>query len=161
MASNIITTEKVLYEISTLGFPFLYQEVLEVNDRGINFTNRGLFSFLFKTNLFIPYDQISAFEVSKFLFGLQVDLKITSTSGKTLRMQQVNKSQAEAAREIIYQTKEKTLNNKLKNSVENINIKQTETTDVAEQILKLSKLKEDGVITHEQFENQKNKLLNL
>ena len=32
--------------------------------------------------------------------------------------------------------------------------------DVADQILKLKKLKDEGVLTNEEYENQKNKLLN-
>jgi hypothetical protein len=156
-----MATGKVLYEISTKGLTFLYEEILEVNDRGINYTNKGLFSLLKKTNIFIPFDQIAAFEVSKMILGFQTDLIITSTSGKVLNLKNVNKSQAEEAREIIYQSKEKALSSKMKNSSEKNDSKQTETMDVADQILKLSKLKEAGVITHEQFEIQKNKLLNL
>jgi hypothetical protein len=155
-----MASDRVLYEISTKNFTFLYEEILEVNERGINYTNKGLFSIFIKTNIFIPYDQISAFEVSKLFLGLQVDLVVTSTSGKVLKIKNVNKSQAEEAREIIYQTKEKALNKKMKNSFENNNSNQTGMVDVADQILKLKKLKDEGVLTNEEYENQKNKLLN-
>ena len=155
--------DNILYELSTRSpVSFLHKEVIQITSKGINYTNSGLASAVAKENIFVPYDQIAAVEVLKILLGLQVNFIITSTSGKKLRLQQVDKEQAERAKEIIYESQKKALNDKLRNTNTNDNSfsnNNTSTIDVADQLLKLSKLKESGIITQDEFEAQKKKLL--
>ena len=154
--------DNILYELSTRSpVGFLHKEVIQITSKGINYTNSGLASAVAKENIFVPYDQIAAVEVLKILLGLQVNFIITSTSGKKLRLQQVDKEQAERAKEIIYEAQKKALNDKLRNtsSVDNSFSSNNPTIDVADQLLKLSKLKESGIITQDEFEMQKKKLL--
>ena len=166
MFKNInMNEDAILYELSTKSpIGFLHKEVIQITSKGINYTNTGLASAVAKENIFVPYDQIAAVEVLKILLGIQVNFIITSTSGKKLRLQQVDKEQADRAKEIIYEAQKKSINSNLKNAntqeINNSN-NSSEKIDVADQLLKLSNLKDAGIISQEEFDNQKKKLLGL
>ena len=157
--------DNILYELTTRSaVGFLHKEVIQITEKGINYTNTGLASAVAKENIFVPYDQIAAVEVLKILLGLQVNFIITSTSGKKLRLQQVDREQAERAKEIIYEAQKKSINSNLKNSSPPDNsttINNSDKIDIADQLLKLSNLKDAGIISQEEFDSQKKKLLSL
>ena len=160
-----MSEDNILYELSTRSpVGFLHKELIQITEKGVNYTNTGLASAVAKENIFIPYDQIAAVEVLKLFLGLTVNFIITSTSGKKLRLQQVDKEQAERAKEIIYESQKNLINSNLRNinSANNIASNQnSDKIDVADQILKLSTLKDSGIISQEEFDSQKRKLLGM
>ena len=156
--------DNILYELSTRNVVgFLHKELIQITEKGVVFTNTGLASAIAKESIFIPYDQIAAVEVLKLFLGIQVNFIITSTSGKKLRLQQVDKEQAERAKEIIYEAQKKSINSNLKNFDSNNTSSNivSEKIDVADQLLKLSNLKDAGIISQDEFDSQKRKLLGL
>jgi hypothetical protein len=157
--------DNILYELSTRNVVgFLHKELIQITEKGVVFTNTGLASAIAKESIFIPYDQIAAVEVLKLFLGIQVNFIITSTSGKKLRLQQVDKEQAERAKEIIYEAQKKSINSNLKNFDSNNNTSSnivSEKIDVADQLLKLSNLKDAGIISQDEFDSQKRKLLGM
>ena len=149
---------QILYEISTKGNTLMYKENLQITDKGINYTTGGAVSLIAKENLFITYSQISAVEIIKLIIGIQHDLIITSTSGKKIRIRNLYKDDAEKAKSVIYESQQKLLNTN--NVVVNQN-NQSNIVDVADQIAKLSALKDNGILTQDEFDSQKKKLLGL
>jgi hypothetical protein len=152
-----MSDDTVLYELTTKGLAGIHTDVLEITSKGVNYTNRGLASSLAKRDTFIPYDQISSVEVLKLLFGMQYDFSISTTSGKKIKLTNVHQDQAERAKDLIYESQKKLVSSAvLKNVNTNSN---TSNIDVADQILKLSKLKDAGILSQEEFDLQKKKIL--
>jgi len=146
---------QILYEISTKGNTLMYKENLQITDKGINYTTGGAVSLIAKENLFIPYSQIAAVEIIKLIMGIQHDLIITSTSGKKIRLRNLYKDDAEKAKSVIYESQKKSLTSS------NNNQNNQGSLDVADQIAKLSSLKDQGILTQDEFDTQKKKLLGL
>jgi hypothetical protein len=146
---------QILYEISTKGNTLMYKENLQITDKGINYTTGGAVSLIAKENLFIPYSQIAAVEIIKLIMGIQHDLIITSTSGKKIRIRNLYKDDAEKAKSVIYESQKKSLTSS------NNNQNNQGSLDVADQIAKLSSLKDQGILTQDEFDTQKKKLLGL
>jgi len=146
---------QILYEISTKLNTLIYKENLQITDKGINYTTGGAVSLIAKENLFIPYSQIAAVEIIKLIMGIQHDLIITSTSGKKIRLRNLYKDDAEKAKSVIYESQKKSLTSS------NNNQNNQGSLDVADQIAKLSSLKDQGILTQDEFDTQKKKLLGL
>jgi hypothetical protein len=87
--------------------------------------------------------------------GIQHDLIITSTSGKKIRIRNLYKDDAEKAKSVIYESQKKSLTSS------NNNQNNQGSLDVADQIAKLSSLKDQGILTQDEFDTQKKKLLGL
>jgi hypothetical protein len=152
--------EQILCEVSTKSqlTSLVHKEVIEVHQKGVNYTTKGATSIVAKQNIFIPFDQIAVVQVVKLFMGLQFDFIITSTSGKKLHVRDVYKDQAEKAKQIINESQQRLANAGSQPSSSN---EYSSTIDVADQLLKLSKLKDAGIISDFEFEAQKKKLLNL
>jgi hypothetical protein len=153
-----MSNELVLLELSTKGLVGIHVDVINITSKGVIKTNRGAFSLLSKGDIFIPFDQIAAVEVIKLLMGLQYDFIITSTSGKRLELKNVPREQAETAKNLINESKSKILNI---NGINNMYNDNSSNMDTADQLLKLSKLKDSGILTQEEFDSQKKKILGI
>jgi len=149
----------VLFQLTTKGLSLVHQGILEITEQGLHYTNKGIGSALNKENLFIPYNEVAAINVEKILMGIQYNFSITSTSGKILKMENVHKEQATKAKAIIQDNQMKFMRKTARNN--ETGTMNHQPVDLADQILKLSKLRDDGILTQEQFETQKQKLLNL
>jgi len=149
-----------------LGGPlskYVTNYLLKISGKGVQYINGGLFSAIVKEDIFLPYDQIASVEISKYLMGFQVDLVITSTSGRKLKLLNTHKDQAEKAQSLIYETKRIFLNQSSGDLSESFIPKKDiqSPVDVADEIMKLSKLRDSGILSEEEFVSQKKKILNL
>lgn len=149
--------EQNLYEVTTKSQlnSLIKKETINITNNGIYYKTSGVVSVIAQENIYIPYEEIAAVEVLKLLMGMQYDIIITSTSGKKLHLRHVYKEQAYKAQSIINEFREKMKSNKFINS----NTEKPNITDVADELLKLSKLKDAGILTQSEFEIQKKKLL--
>lgn len=91
------------------------------------------------------------------MFGIQYDFAISTTSGKKIKLTNVHQDQAERAKDLIYESQKKLLSSAVfKNVNADLN---TSNIDVADQLLKLSKLKDAGILSQDEFDLQKKKIL--
>ena len=108
----------------------------------------------FTDEVFIPMDEITAFDIKKFGFGLQTNLKL-DTATKTRQLPNVKSEEAKIAIDIFTKARSD-FRNSQQNNVGN---QKENSNDLADQLLKLSELKDKGILTQEEFDNQKKKLL--
>ena len=129
--------------------------VLRVTKEGVFHFSEGIVTVLAKENTFIPWVNISSVEVYTILF--QTNIKVIATSGKTYEVVNVEKQVAKDAQELILKLQKGNQNNNTKPISENVN----SNLNIADELEKLSKLKDIGILTQEEFENQKQKLLRM
>jgi hypothetical protein len=132
---------------------------LVITKEGVEYFAEGIVTALGNKNTFIPWENISSVEVKTILF--QTNFKVFTTSGKTYEVINVEKQVAIEAKELMLQLQQehqkKVTSSNHKQSHESSN----STIDVADQLEKLSNLKDRGIITQSEFDAQKQKLLGL
>jgi hypothetical protein len=126
----------------------IVRQSLEITEEGLKYSSKGLGGALAHIKIFLPFEQVASLDVIKKLMGIETDLSIVSVSGKTYAVSNVRKAEAEKAIDVFNEFKNKNKSNSKES-----------TLDVADQLLKLSKLKDNGILTQEEFDEQKKKLL--
>ena len=124
---------------------------IEIFDEGVKYK---WYKFGFSDEVFIPMDEITAFDIKKFGFGLQTNLKL-DTSTKTRVLPNVKSEEEKIAIDIFTKARSD-FRNSQQNNVGN---QKENSNDLTDQLLKLSELKDKGILTQEEFDNQKKKLL--
>jgi hypothetical protein len=133
--------------------------VIRVTKEGVEYFAEGIVTALGNKNTFIPWENISSVEVKTILF--QTNFKVFTTSGKTYEVINVEKIVAIEAKELMLQLQQE---HQKKNTSSNNNQPQeslNSTIDVADQLEKLSNLKDKGILTQAEFDIQKQKLLGM
>ena len=124
---------------------------IEIFDMGVKFKRHKLG---FKDEVFVPMDEVNSLDIKTMAFGLQTNLKL-DTSGKTRQLPNVNSKEAKIALEV-FSKAQSDFKNIQQNNVDN---QKGNSNDLTDQLLKLSELKDKGILTQEEFDAQKKKLL--
>jgi len=133
--------------------------VIRVTKEGVEYFAEGVVTALGNKNTFVPWENISSVEVKTILF--QTSFKVFTTSGKTYEVINVEKQVAIEARELMLQLQKEHQNtNTISNNKSNQESSNS-TIDIADQLEKLSKLKDMGILTQVEFDSQKQKLLGM
>lgn len=149
-------SEEILLEIKSndlIGSVY-EREVLHVKDDGLHLFKEGIKTYYKNDNIHIPFHHIVSVEIDKKVFGIQYDLRIRDSSGKSHFVSSVNKEEGENAKRFIIEMRE-WVENQNKKSNHNL----TKTVDFTEQLLNLAKLRDSGILTQEEFEVQKSRIL--
>lgn len=133
--------------------------VIRVTKEGVEYFADGIITALGNKNTFIPWENISSVEVKTILF--QTNFKVFTTSGKTYEVLNVEKKVAIEANELMLQLQNEHQNKNTSSNNNQILESSSSTIDVADQIEKLSNLKNKGIITQSEFDAQKQKLLGM
>ena len=129
------------YETKILGSDSIRNGVFVATNKRVIFFAKKMFGFDMET---FPLSKVSAIEFSKNLFGKSINLTM---SGNSAKMKWINKGEPEA------------LVNYVRENMGETASTTTSSEDIPSQISKLAELKDQGVLTEEEFSLKKTELL--
>ena len=145
-------SDEILLKVMSSSIVGIVSSVIVVKDDGVHLTFEGAATLFANNNLHIPFENISSINTQKKMLGLVYTLVITEISGKTHEVQDLKKDDALNASKFILEMKAYTKEIQQANNNSN-------SIDFTQQLLNLAKLKDAGVLSQEEFENQKKIIL--
>jgi len=142
---NVIAVVQGAYEIKMMGRNSLRKGILIATNKRIVFYAKKLTGFDLEV---IPYDKVSSYETGKAILGYYISL---FTSGNDCKMKYI-KSKDDFD----------TFVNHVKENIGKVKLADDQPAnkpDIPDQIKKLSELKDDGILTADEFESKKQELL--
>lgn len=134
------------YETKLMGNDTVKNGVFVATEKRLIFFAKKLFGFDLET---FPYKNISSIEQSKGMMGHTITI---FASGNKAKMKWIKTGEVAQFTQFV--------NSKLGNGAqENISATSSNSNDIPSQIQKLSELKDQGILTEEEFLNKKNDLL--
>ena len=130
--------------------------LLRIEKEGVQYSIEGLIGKIANPQVLIPWENIERIEVQQILWN--TDFVVFSNSGKSFKVPNVEKSAAKNAKELILKL-QKEHQSKPSQNLQNVSIPNNPNIDLVDQLEKLSKLKDSGILTQEEFDEQKTKLL--
>jgi hypothetical protein len=138
------------YESEVLGKDSIRSGIFIATDRRVVFFGKKLFGYNLE---YFTYSHISSIEMSKSFMGHKISF---FASGNKIKMKWINTHRLKDINGFI----EYVRNNMGASASESLDkINQDELNDIPSQIKKLSSLKEEGILTEEEFDSKKKELL--
>jgi hypothetical protein len=134
------------------SYGLITKSVLRVREDGVNITQEGVATLFSNQNTSIPFENITSIEIEKKIMGLYYSLEIRETSGRKHEIPYLTENDAFKTRKFILEFKDDINKKKEKQSA-------SPKLDYTQQLLNLAQLQKDGIITQEEFEKQKLKIL--
>lgn len=130
------------YEGNFLGEKISRNGVLVATDNRIIFFGKKIFGYDMES---FPFSKISSIEKSKGMLGHSITIY---ASGNKVKMTWINKGNVVAFTQFV------------NSNIGGSDINKTSMVSVLEQLEKLAKLKETGILSDEEFEKEKTRILN-
>jgi len=143
---NIQASVYGVYETKILGADTVKNGVFVATEKRLVFFSKKLFGYDLET---FSFKNISSLEISKGLMGHSITV---FASGNKAKMKWINKGDVAQFNEYV--------NSNLDNKNQVLSNIQTNSDDIPTQILKLSGLKDQGILTEDEFIIKKKELLN-
>jgi hypothetical protein len=148
---------EILMEIETKGLG-IDGVKLSIMDDGLHFSKTGIKTILSGANLHVTYKNISSVTLVKKMAGLQYDLVVTEVGGQKHFVEGLSSYDAYEGQRFIQEMQEYVLSLE-QNEKNNNNNNSNSGIDFTEQLLNLAKLKDAGILSQEEFDEQKAKIL--
>lgn len=130
-------------------------EKLTIKDDGLYFGLAGIATIIGDKTNHVAWNNISSVEIQKIFFGNSYNLIITELGGNKNIVTRLSHYDADEAVRFINEMQQYITSQNLSSSQSNSNA----NFDFTEQLLNLAKLKEAGILTQEEFNEQKIKIL--
>jgi|TARA_B110000967_G_C18691318_1_gene463155 hypothetical protein len=142
---NIHASVYGAYETKMLGADTVRNGIFIATENRLVFFSKKLFGYDLET---FSYKNISSLEISKGLMGHSITV---FASGNTAKMKWINKGNVDQFNEYV--------NSSLEIKNQTVTSSKPHSVDIPTQILKLSNLKDQGILTEDEFLIKKKELL--